>query len=249
MDDAAAAPVEVLLHGDLGWFCAGADPAGRLVVPLLARRSVKDLLESHGLPHVEVGALQVDGRPTTLGALVRPGTRLDVHPPHAGPPGATVWPTPPEPRRFVLDVHLGTLARRLRAAGFDTWWSNDADDPELAERSVTERRILLTRDRGLLMRRVVVHGHCPRSPDPDEQLDEVVQRWGLAERARPFTRCVSCNGRLLPVDRAAVLDQLPPRTRVEHDTFARCDGCGQVFWPGSHVDALTERHGDLLERE
>ena len=217
-------------------------------VPIGEPRSVKDLVESVGLPHPEIDLLLVDDEPVGFDHLVRGGERVAVYPPLRSlrpDPSASLWPTPPEPRRFVLDVHLGTLARRLRLLGFDAWYATDADDALLAEVAVTEERILLTRDRGLLMRRVIVHGYCPRSDDPEQQAREVSDRYGLAERARPLSRCVRCNGELVPAERDEVLHLLPARTRREFDRFARCTACGQVYWPGSHVDAVEDFVADI----
>lgn len=239
--------VEVRLYGDLSWFCSEVDRHGTTSVPFGAPRSVKDLIESLGVPHVEVGAVLIDGRSVAFDVLVDAPARVAVYPPlHDLAPTPGLWPEPPEPRRFVADVHLGTLARRLRLLGFDTWYATDADDADLAARAVADNRVLLTRDRRLLMRRVIRHGYCPRSSDPDEQVEEVVTRYGLASRAEPFTRCAECNAPLATVPKADVLDELPPRTRVEHDTFSRCTGCRRVYWPGSHVDAITRRFAAIL---
>jgi uncharacterized protein len=217
-------------------------------VPVGEPRSVKDLVESVGVPHPEIDLLLVDDEPVGFDHLVRGGERVAVYPPLQSlrpDPGVSLWPTPPEPRRFVLDVHLGTLARRLRLLGFDSWYATDADDALLAEVAVAERRILLTRDRGLLMRRAIVHGYCPRSDDPEEQAREVNDRYDLGGRARPLSRCVRCNGDLAPVDREHVLDLLPPRTQREFDRFAQCPDCHQVYWPGSHVDAVEGFVNDI----
>ena len=218
-----------------------ADLAGdaELEVPFGQPRSVKDLVESLGIPHPEIGLLVVDDEPVGFDHRLRGGERVAVYPPfHDLVPSTPLWPAPPEPRRFVADVHLGTLARRLRLLGFDTWYETDADDAELAAVAVAEERILLTRDLQLLMRRVVVHGYCPRSDDPEEQAIEVVRRYGLATRRAPLTRCVRCNGRLRDATPAEVRDEVPPRSRAAFDRFARCTSCDQVYWPGSHLDAV-----------
>jgi uncharacterized protein len=212
-----------------------------------APRSVKDVVESIGVPHPEVAHLRVDGVAVGFDHRLVGGERVAVYPPFrtlADPVAPALAPPWPEPRRFVLDVHLGTLTRRLRLLGFDCWYRTRADDLELARVSVAEDRILLTRDRGLLMRREVVHGYCPRSDDPDRQATEVVDRFGLRERAAPLTRCVRCNGRLRSVPLAEVAAEVPPRSRAAFDRFARCEDCGQVFWPGSHVEDLA----DFLDR-
>jgi len=148
-------------------------------------------------------------------------------------------PARPVPARFVCDVHLHTLARRLRLLGFDTWYRAATDDAELARVAAAEDRILLSRDRGLLMRASVTHGYCPRSDEPDTQALEVVSRFRLRDEFKPFARCVNCNGGLQPVAKEDVEAQLAPRTRAEQSQFARCAGCGQVYWPGSHVDRMA----------
>lgn len=204
-------------------------------------RSVKDLVESVGIPHPEIGLLVVDQRSVGFDERVSGGEQVTVCPPGhevSVDPRLGLWPEPVEPRRFVLDVHLGTLARRLRVLGYDTWYRSAASDPELASVAVAEDRILVSRDRQLLMRRAIVHGYCPRSDDPDRQLDEVVGRYALTGDPEPLTRCPRCNGLLEAVTRAEVADQVPQRTRQAFTRFARCEGCGQVYWPGAHRSAL-----------
>jgi uncharacterized protein len=104
----------------------------------------------------------------------------------------------PEPLalRFVLDVHLGRLAELLRLVGFDTPYANNLDDEDLAALAVSGPRWLLTRDRGLLMRRESTHGYLVRATDPRRQLAEVARRFALADVLAPFTRCARCNGLL-----------------------------------------------------
>lgn len=244
--DSSDDAVRVRVYGDLDIFTGERE----LTTPFGSPRSVKDLLEALGIPHTELGVIVVDDHPVDFDHLLTGGERIAAYPPvHALPilPQHTVVPAPIPPR-FVLDVHLGTLTRRLRLLGFDCWYRTDTDDAELARIAVDEARILLTRDRHLLMRRMVVHGYCPRSSDPDEQALEVLRRFHLAGRIDPLTRCVPCNGRLLRVDKDDVVDELPPRTREHVEEVARCDACGQLFWPGSHleaIDAFLERVGGV----
>lgn len=231
-------PVSLRLYADL------AELAGSThhIVPVNAPRSVKDLVESVGVPHVEVAVLLCDGVPVSFDHRVHGGERVSALPAlqHLGHEGAPVAapPTPAVPR-FVCDVHLGTLARRLRLLGLDTAYDHTSDDGDLADLAVEEGRVLLSRDRALLKRRTVTHGYLPRSDDPDEQALEVVRRFRLAPHLAPSTRCVACNGPLEPVDREAVWDRIPPRTRAAIDSYARCTICDQLFWPGSHHDALA----------
>lgn len=248
----SATTAEVRLYAELNRFVRRPDQGGRYRVAITHRRSVKDVVESLGVPHTEVDLLLIDGRSVGFDAVVPAGSRVAAYPVFETfdvGPLQRVRPDPLRRTRFVLDVHLGTLARNLRLLGFDTRWAGDTgtngepgelDDAALVQVSSDERRVLLTRDRGLLMRAKVTHGACLHSEDPFEQTVEVVRRYDLAGSIAPFTRCLTCNGRLVRVDKHAVLHRLPRRTRREHDRFVRCTSCGQVYWPGSHHGRLRE---------
>jgi hypothetical protein len=158
-----------------------------------------------------------------------------------------VRPEPLRQPRFILDTHLGRLAAYLRLLGFDALYRNDAGDEALAATAAAERRILLTRDRGLLKRGQVTHGYCLRTTDSRRQLAEVVRRFDLSGAARPFTRCLRCNGLLAPVPKEAVLDRLPPLTRRNYDEFGRCETCGKVYWKGPHYDRLRSLVAESLD--
>jgi uncharacterized protein len=239
--------VYLRFYGDLGELTDVADRGGVADVPLGDPRSVKDLIESLGVPHTEVGLLLVDGEPAGFDRLIKGCERVAVFPPFRtiDVGGANrVEPPDPHPHRFLLDVHLGRLAGLLRLLGLDSRYDNDADDATLASVSVSEGRTLLTRDRRLLMRKEVVHGYLVRNTDPERQALEVVARFGLGAEVDPFRRCMACNGQLEHADKEAVLDQLPPRTRRDHDRFVRCPDCDRVYWAGSHYDRLVR----LVER-
>lgn len=203
--------------------------------------SVKDLIESCGVPHTEVALVLVGGTPADWSSPVADGARVAVFPRFCAlalPESLCLQPLPqPEPR-FVLDMHLGRLAGYLRLAGFDAAYSNRCADEELAEISRREDRVLLTRDRELLKRNIIERGYWVRATQPRLQLREIVHRFELAERMAPFTRCGRCNALLHPATRDEVLDRLPPRVRVGSRTFAECPVCRRVYWEGTHVDAI-----------
>jgi uncharacterized protein with PIN domain len=140
--------------------------------------------------------------------------------------------------RFVADAHLGTLARYLRLLGFDTLYDTGLQDADLARLTARERRILLTRDVGLLKRKAVERGHWLRATDPEHQIEEVVDALQLARALRPFTRCMSCNGRLGPVMRARVTGLVPPRVHSRFRAFTRCRACRRIYWRGTHFTRL-----------
>jgi uncharacterized protein with PIN domain len=154
-------------------------------------------------------------------------------------PVSRVRPEPLREVRFVLDVHLGRLARLLRLVGFDALYLNDAPDSELASCSAREHRVLLTRDRALLKRREVTHGYSVRSASPFEQLVEVLDRFQLRRLVRPFSRCTRCNSLLRPAPKETVAEAVPPRSYAAFDEFLACDGCGRVYWRGSHYERLV----------
>ncbi len=195
------------------------------------RQSVKHLAESLGVPHPEIGLVQVNGRDKSLNVIMQDGDHVTLDPIPDGYPA--------EPR-FVLDGHLGRLAAYLRMLGFDCLYENDYDDEQLAEIAGREQRILLSRDRRLLMRKSVRDGYCLRSLDSLEQLDEVVKRFDLAHRAIPFHRCLRCNHLLEPVRKEDVIDQLEPLTKKYFDEFHICPACGQIYWKGSHYDHMQK---------
>jgi uncharacterized protein len=203
--------------------------------------SVKDVIESHGIPHPEIDLVLVNGASVDFGHAVHHGDRIAVFPRFASFDVSTltrVRPKPPDAHRFVADVHLGKLARRLRLAGLDTAYRNDVDDATLAETAEREARILLTRDLGLLKRRSVSHGYFIRETGVHRQFVEVLRRFGPLD-VRPFSRCLRCNAVLEDVPKAAVEALLQPRTRQHYDRFYKCLGCGRVYWRGSHWARLT----------
>lgn len=211
--------------------------------------AVKHVIETLGIPHPEVDLILVNGESVDFAHRVQDGDRISVYPVFESfdiSPLVRVRPRPLRETRFVLDVHLGTLAGYLRMLGFDTLYRNDAHDADLAETSQQQSRILLTRDRGLLMRNAVSHGYLLRETDPRRQLAELVRRFDLARSFQPFTRCMRCNGLLDPVAKEAIRDRLLPKTRRYYDTFAVCRECGRIYWPGSHYQDMQRRLAGLL---
>jgi hypothetical protein len=200
--------------------------------------SIKDVIESLGVPHTEVDLILVNGESVDFSYLVRPGDRVSVYPVFESLDigGMTrLRPQPLRRLRFVLDTHLGRLARYLRLLGFDTLYSNSCTDEQLAELSAAgDKRVLLTRDRGLLKRSRVTHGYYVRETTPLLQAREVIRRFQLGELARPFRRCIQCNGLLREAGVEEVRDRVPAGVPREFERFSVCDDCGRVYWPGSH---------------
>ncbi|RZE09104.1 Mut7-C RNAse domain-containing protein [Streptomyces albidoflavus] len=215
----------------LGLFVSHERRAGPSTVITDGASTLGHVVESLGVPLTEVGSLTVDGREVARGHIPSAGEHVTV--------GAVARPQQIEgaPLRFLLDVHLGTLARRMRLLGIDTAYeSHDLGDPALAARSAAEQRVLLSRDRGLLRRRELWAGGYVYSDKPDEQLRDVLGRF--APVLTPWTRCTACNGRLRDADKDEVARDLEGGTKATYDVFARCDACGRVYWRGAHHDRL-----------
>lgn len=240
--------VTLQLHGSLGQFLRP-PVAASFTTPLHPAVTVKHLIESLGIPHTEVEGIQVNQEGVGFDYLVQTGDHIVIYPWDIPlPPGnipalRPAWPTPP---RFIADNHLGRLARLLRLVGLDTLYHPAWEDAELAQVAAGEERILLTRDRALLMRKQVTFGYCLHTRQTDEQLQQVWRRFDLALYAQPWTRCLRCNGRLEPVAKEAIVDRLEPKTRLYYDSFHQCAGCQQVYWPGSHYEHLNTRLRRLL---
>jgi len=215
------------------------DLRGRLVeMRFQGPQSVKHLIESLGIPHTEIGPLKTDGREIGLDYITQDGDRIEVRP-VAPATDETVEP------RFVLDGHLGRLASHLRMLGLDCLYDNGYEDEELVDISVETGRILLTRDRMLLMHKVITQGYLLRSLNSTEQLYEVVQRYGLVKWVKPFQRCMRCNHPLEPVSKEAVLHRLEPLTKKYFNDFRICPACKQVYWKGSHYERMLQLVEDI----
>ena len=212
--------------------------------------SIKQVIESLGIPHPEIDLILVNGESVNFSYRPQDGDNISVYPVFESLNISSINKLRPAPLRepsFVLDIHLGKLATYLRILGLDTYYQNDSEDLALAEISNRENRILLTRDRGLLKRNLVTHGYCIRSTQARQQLKEVIQRFDLAEDLSPLKRCLKCNGLLQPVEKEKVLDQLKPRTKRYYDQFFICPGCKKVYWKGSHYYKMRKFVNTILQ--
>ncbi|MGF2039960.1 MAG: Mut7-C RNAse domain-containing protein [Nostoc sp. CmiVER01] len=236
-------------HGELNHFLPRHHKQVKISHFFEERASIKDMIESLGVPHPEVAFINVNGEYVNFSYIASDGDTINVYPISARGTiiaNVSVIPEPLSIIRFVLDIHLGKLATSLRLLGFDTLYRNDYEDEKLAEISYSQVRILLTRDKGLLMRSLVKHGYYVRNTNPQEQILEVLQRYDLFKLISPFKRCLRCNGLLEPVDKQSIVDKLPETVRclrrqaTQVDVFQRCQGCDRIYWKGSHYERLQQ---------
>ncbi|MFF7170112.1 Mut7-C RNAse domain-containing protein [Streptomyces pseudovenezuelae] len=227
----SAPEIHVEFAPELALFVAHGRRGGPTPVTTDGASSLGHVVESLGVPLTEVGALRVDGREVPRSYVPSAGDTVAVL------PVARPQHIPGAPLRFLLDVHLGTLARRLRLLGVDTAYeSTDIGDPALATRSATEKRVLLSRDRGLLHRRELWAGAFVYSTRPEDQLRDVLDRF--RPDLRPWTRCTACNGLLKDATKEEVADRLEGGTERSYDVFAQCRECGRAYWKGAHHEQL-----------
>ncbi|HEY6356297.1 MAG TPA: Mut7-C RNAse domain-containing protein [Burkholderiaceae bacterium] len=206
-------------------------------VPCARAATTKHMIEALGVPHTEVELILLNGESVGFERVLFDGDRVAVYPTFEAfdiTPLLRLRERPLRSTRFVADAHLGGLAHLLRMMGFDTLYDNAFADHEIERLALAEQRIVLTRDRELLKRRGITHGMYMRALRSVDQLREVFERLDLARSARPFTRCLHCNAKLVAIDKAQALPQLPPRVAAMFDRFSACEGCERVFWEGSH---------------
>ncbi len=215
---------------------------GPIIYPFREHPGVKDAIEAMGTPHTEVNAILANGNSVGFSYQLQNLDSIDVYPLFLSVPAKQLIrlsPPPPDPATFVLDVHLGKLARRLRLLGFDCLYQNDFADAEIMQLSLEQGRIILTCDRGILKHRQVLFGYLVRSDQVDVQVREVLARYLLFDRIRPWLRCISCNGLLERVEKAAIEHRLEPKTRLYYEDFHHCIDCDRLYWKGSHFEKIN----------
>jgi uncharacterized protein with PIN domain len=241
--------VRICFHSDLEVFLGS--KAGNAVVErrLAEKSSIKDVIESCGVPHPEVDLILIDRQAVGFDHTLANEAEAEVFPvQNRGTLYQDKRLQTIDISKFVSDGHLGGLTRNLRLLGFDVAYSRNANDRQLLDVMARENRALLTRDRRLLMHAIVRHGYWPRSQNPEEQTVEIIRRFNLSESIAPFTRCLRCNAVLEEAAKADIIDKLQPLTKIYYNQFRRCPGCKQIYWPGSHFPKLQKRIEEIRLR-
>ena len=243
--------VTFILRGYLRELLKKEHGAGASFLHHLDRKaSIKDVIESLGVPHPVIGKLAVNGREVGFHHILHDKDMVEACP--LTPPVNPFVPTILRPEAleriiFVVDVNVGKLALHLRALGFDTVYGSAVRDGKLAEIAHSQKRILLTRDAALLKRKIVMHGYLLRTQDSTRQLIEVVRLYDLSSRIKPLSRCIPCNGLLVPVGKEAILDRLEPLTRKYYESFHICEQCAKIYWAGSHQEKILAFIREVIE--
>lgn len=216
------------------------------------KASIKDMIESFNVPHTEVALILVNGQAVDFDYLVHDTDHIEVYPTLEKCPVST-WlrlrPELPHPLTFVADTNLGKLARYLRLLGFDCLYQNDFDDNAIAEISHDQQRMLLTRDRSLLQRKIIIFGYFVRADIPKIQIHEVLKKFDLYPAIKPLTRCTRCNGHLTKIEKQQIDHRLQPLTKKYYDKFLTCQDCGQIYWQGSHHSRIQVLINEFIKTD
>jgi len=208
------------------------------------RASIKDMIESLGVPHTEVDLILVDDESVDFNFIVKGGERISVYPVFESLNIRQVSKVRPEPlreTRFILDTHLGKLARILRMLGFDSLYRKDLTPDEIISASLAEHRIILSKSRNLLKRKEVTHGYCLNTSEPEKQARLVLKRFNLHENLQPFTRCMECNSPLEEISRERAIGRVPKDVLGGQQEFKWCPACLKAYWKGSHFHKMNEK--------
>jgi uncharacterized protein with PIN domain/sulfur carrier protein ThiS len=219
-------------------------------VPFMIKRTVKDLIEGEGVPHVEVDLILVNSEPVGFDHHVREGDRISVYPEFELidiSPVNRLRPKPLRQTRFIVDANLGRLSRYLRMLGFDTRFDMNLHDEDIIRIATEEKRIILTRDLGILKNSRVNRGYFIRSQQPDLQLREVIGKFDLKGKFKPFSRCIACNGEILPIVKEKIVGRVPEQVKTNFEDFFQCAVCDRIYWEGSHHQRMLEKIDRLMK--
>ena len=234
-------PVTIKFHGKLNDFLPPRKKYKYYKITVSNHQTIKDVIESEGVPHIEVDTILVNNKSVNFKHRLSDHDIIQIIPVRylvkAGPVSHLQLKSLKYPR-FMLDVHLGKLARKLRMCGIDASLFNGISDSDLVNKALKERRIILTRDIELLKRNVLKRGYWIRNEDPDRQLIEVIQQYDLSKHLQPFHRCLVCNGIIKKVSKKSIANLLPDKVQMYFNEFFQCSSCHKLYWKGSHYEKM-----------
>ncbi len=242
------AQIQLHFFHELNDFVAPARRDTEIIYELERKASVKDVIETFNVPHTEVDVILVNGVSVDFSYIVQAGDSINVYPcgRHLDvTPMRRLCPRPTQPV-FVADANLGRLARYIRLLGFDCLYCNDYADEVVATIASEQQRIVLTRDRMLLQRKIITYGYFVRADIPKIQVKEVLKKFDLYDLIMPMTRCTRCNGKLAETDKQKIAHRLKPLTKKYFDKFLVCSDCEQIYWQGSHCTRVQRLVDDLI---
>jgi len=215
-----------------------------ITYPISRRSSIKNIIESMGIPHTEIGKICIEREKVDFGFI--PETAMTINIFEILPPFDVTCPTflrpvPLKKIHFIADLNVSKLATLLRMSGIDAEISQDLSDNEIASLAYEKQRIVLSKDLGLLKHRKITFGRYVRSVYPEDQLKEIINFFNLKPHLQPFSRCLRCNTSLTPVGKKDILSRLQPKTRLFFHSFKICTQCDRIYWKGSHHEGMLKK--------
>lgn len=214
------------------------------------RNSIKDMVESLGVPHTEVDMILVNGKSIGFDYIVQDKDQISVYPVFESLDISGVQHLRAKPLRiprFVVDNNLGSLAKYMRMLGLDTHYSNSYKDDEIIKISLNEKRVILTKNKNLLKRKDIAHGYWVRDIIPEEQAAEIIKRFDLRNDIKEFCRCIRCNTELMNIEKNKIEKELPPKVRDQLNEFSYCKTCGRIYWKGTHYENMLKKIKSILQ--
>src|SRR5574337_1129634 len=141
--------------------------------------------------------------------------------------------------KFIADVMLGRLAKRMRLLGFDVFYNAAFSDNDIIRLSLEEDRVILTRDVTLSARPLASNHLFITSDRVQEQVKQILSAFRIEMLSRPLTRCSECNESLVPIAKQDARDLVPQHVYDKYDAFLRCMRCERIYWEGTHVRRMA----------
>jgi len=205
--------------------------------------TIKEAIENQGIPHSSVDLVLVNGEPVDFSYHLADNDFISVYPVFELMDISTISKIRKDTLRnirFIVDAHLGKLAKNLRIMGFDTLYRNNYKDDEIRLIARLQLRIILTRDKGLLMAKDVTRGYYVRSVNSKEQISEVVRKFDLYSKIDSLSRCLICNRKLAEVSTRVVPPDILDTLGKGFDVYFKCRHCRKIYWKGSHYKSMVE---------
>ncbi len=212
--------------------------------------SVGELIYSFGVACAAVDLILVNGHSANFDYILQDNDQISVYPVFERfniTSVSLIENSPLRNLKFICDDHLGRLAKYLRMLGFDTLYNNDYDHNILISLSNSHNRILLSRDKKLLLNKKITRRYLVKQAEPGEQVREVLEYFDLKKNITPMSRCLECNGVVQQVPEESVKHRIEKYIIEINDEFTECKGCGKIFWKGSHYDSMMKRIRKIVD--
>ena len=220
-------------------------------VVLKGRQSIKDMIESLGVPHTEVDLILVNNRSVDFRYILQDNDRISVYPvferlniTHI----TRLRKIPLRRNKFIADINLGNIVKYMRVLGLDVYHDSLLSNRDIIEISNNKNRIILTQNKKLLKFKDVSHGMFIRPGTTIEQIRRIIDYLDIKNDMKPFSRCLGCNTQLRSVQKNNILDRIPPKTKEWCHEYGQCPSCDKIYWKGTHFMKMEKVVKQILDQ-